>query len=445
MVKFYFVACIIFLGAACAKTPVTTVSVHINGRAVDAPLLYTPDSTYRLALDSTGSATVILAEGFRPGYAELRCGLVKLPLYVEPDKSFDVSLGFRGKKVVPEFAGAGAAVNEYLNKQPGEYPDFKLDEAQFIQALEDMKKVEYAHLDSLGFGEGFVNVEKQRLHYLIYRYFELYPGYHAYYTQQEDFKPSDIYYNRMHTLIREDESLLGLDVYRTLLTDFVRIYSTKDLETGDALAHLKAKLDYIDKNMSNPAVVSFLVNRFVTDYVSSAGVDDLAEFESVYRAKVISAEDREKFEEICAEWAKVKKSQPSPPFQFADIDGKKFGLQDFAGKYVLIDVWATWCPPCRSEIPALKELEHQFKDKNIAFVSISCDQDIADWEKMVKGGTLGGIQLHYGGDREFMKAYRIRSIPRFILLDREGYIISANMTRPSNPKTAETLENLEGI
>ena len=64
---------------------------------------------------------------------------------------------------------------------------------------------------------------------------------------------------------------------------------------------------------------------------------------------------------------------------------------------------------------------------------------------MVKGGTLGGIQLHDGGDREFMKAYRIRSIPRFILLDREGYIISANMTRPSNPKTAETLENLEGI
>lgn len=130
----------------------------------------------------------------------------------------------------------------------------------------------------------------------------------------------------------------------------------------------------------------------------------------------------------------MKKGQASPAFRFADIDGKEVGLQDFAGKYVMIDVWATWCPPCRAEIPALKKLEQQFKDKNIVFVSISCDQKIADWEKMVREDGLGGIQLHNGGDEEFMNAYRIRSIPRFILLDREGNIISANMTRPSNPK-----------
>lgn len=445
MGKFCLIVCIISLGIACSKAPVTTVSVHINGKAVGDPSLYTPDSTYRLTLDSTGSAAVILADGFKAGYAELRYGLMKLPLYLEPDKSFDVSLGFKGRKVMPEFAGAGAAVNEYLNKQHREYPDFKLDETQFIKVLEDMEKAEYARLDSLGFSDEFVNIEKQRLHYLIYNNFKLYPGYHAYYTRQEDFEPSEIYYNRMRSLIREDESLLILDEYRSLLAAFVQTYSTKDLETQNALAHLKAKLDYIDKNMNNPAVVSFLVNRFVTDYVSRAGIDDLPEYEAFYNAKVISPEDRAKFKEICAEWAKVKKGQASPAFRFADIDGKEVGLQDFAGKYVMIDVWATWCPPCRAEIPALKKLEQQFKDKNIVFVSISCDQKIADWEKMVREDGLGGIQLHNGGDEEFMNAYRIRSIPRFILLDREGNIISANMTRPSNPETVKTLENLEGI
>lgn len=445
MIKFYGIACLLIFGVACTKVPVTTVSVHIDGKAVGDPALVTPDSTYRMPLDSTGSATVILAEGFKAGYGELRYGMMKMPLYVEPDKSFDVSLSFKGKRVMPEFAGAGAAVNEYLNKRRGEYPDFKQDEAAFIRTLDDRIKAEYAHLDSLGFSSEFVNLEKKRIQYLIYRNLELYPGYHAYYTQQEGFQPSEIYYNRMRTMIREDESLLGLNEYHSLLADFVQAYSTKDIETRNALVRLQATLDFIDKNMSNPAVVSFLVNQFVTDYVSRAGVDDLDEFEAFYRAKVIDADDRAKFEELCAEWAKLKKGQPSPDFLFSDIDGKKVGLPDFAGKYVFIDVWATWCPPCRKEIPTLKELEHRFKGRNIVFVSISCDQKAADWEKMVKEEGLGGIQLHYGGDQEFMNAYKIRTIPRFILLDREGCIVSANMTRPSNPETVKTLENLPGI
>ena len=443
--KFYLIACIIFLGVACTKAPVTTFSVHVNGRSAGKLALHTPDSTFQLALDSMGSATVILPGGLRPGYGELKYGLIRLPLYVEPDKSLDVSLNFKDRKMTPEFSGAGAAVNEYLNGRHGEHPDYKLDETAFIQVLEDRKKAEYAHLDSLGFGDGFVNTEKQRLLYSIYQYFRLYPGYHAYYTQQEGFQPSAVYYDRMRELIREDESLLALEEYKTLLADFVQTYSTKDLQSPNALARLKVTLDYIDKNMSNSAVVSFLVNKFVTDYVSRAGVDDLTEFEAFYNAKVISPEDRAKFKEICDEWAKVKKGQASPAFQFSDINGNKVGLQDFAGKYVLIDVWATWCPPCRKEIPALKELEHRFKDRNIVFVSISCDQKVADWEKMVKEEKLGGIQLHNGGDQEFMNAYMIRTIPRFILLDREGRIITANMTRPSNPETVKTLESLEGI
>ena len=58
---------------------------------------------------------------------------------------------------------------------------------------------------------------------------------------------------------------------------------------------------------------------------------------------------------------------------------------------------------------------------------------------------LGGIQLHTGGDRAFMNAYRVRTIPRFILLDKEGKILNLDMTRPSDPATLKTLEALKGI
>lgn len=117
-------------------------------------------------------------------------------------------------------------------------------------------------------------------------------------------------------------------------------------------------------------------------------------------------------------------------------------IDDLKGKYVYIDVWATWCGPCRGEIPALKGLEHTYEGKDIHFVSISCDKDKKAWENMVKKEELKGVQLHMGTDRSFMDAYYINGIPRFILLDRNGNIVSANMSRPSNAQTAAKFDEL---
>ena len=101
----------------------------------------------------------------------------------------------------------------------------------------------------------------------------------------------------------------------------------------------------------------------------------------------------------------------------------------------------------RIELMRLKQgiMEKKMHGKKIVFVSISCDKDKAAWEKMVKEQGLGGVQLHNGGDREFMTAFGIRGIPRFILLDKEGKIVNPNMTRPSNPETEKTLKALKGI
>ena len=141
----------------------------------------------------------------------------------------------------------------------------------------------------------------------------------------------------------------------------------------------------------------------------------------------------------------LKAGDQSPEFKYLDINGKEVSLSDLKGKYVYIDTWATWCGPCTYEIPFLKELEKKMHGKNIVFVSISCDKDKAAWEKMVKEKELGGIQLHIGDDRSFMNAFTIKTIPRFILLDREGKVINPAMTRPSNAETEKTLTALEGI
>ena len=126
--------------------------------------------------------------------------------------------------------------------------------------------------------------------------------------------------------------------------------------------------------------------------------------------------------------------KPSPKFvDYENYKGGTTSLDDLKGKYVYIDVWATWCPPCRAEIPYLKKIEKKYHGKNIEFVSISLDEDNDHeaWKNMIADKEMGGTQLYAGGDSEFVEGYRIDGIPRFILIDDEGNIVNDNAPRPS--------------
>ena len=94
---------------------------------------------------------------------------------------------------------------------------------------------------------------------------------------------------------------------------------------------------------------------------------------------------------------------------------------------------------------SMEELEKQFEGRNITFLGLSVDSDKARWEAKVRSGEMPGIQLYLGNENDFLNAYEVRSIPRFILLDREGRIINPEMTRPSSEGTAGFLLALEGI
>jgi len=135
----------------------------------------------------------------------------------------------------------------------------------------------------------------------------------------------------------------------------------------------------------------------------------------------------------------------SPDFKnYENFKGGTTSLKDLKGKYVYIDVWATWCRPCLGEIPHLQKLEEEFKGKNIHFVSISVDRESAKetWKKMILDKKMGGIQLFAVKGDSFANEYKISSIPRFILLDPKGIVVKSHMSRPSNPKTRETLKKL---
>ena len=136
----------------------------------------------------------------------------------------------------------------------------------------------------------------------------------------------------------------------------------------------------------------------------------------------------------------------SPSFDYENHKGGKTKLEDFKGKYVYIDVWATWCGPCRAEIPSLKKMEEMYHDKNIVFVSISVDvdKDHEKWKNFVSEKQLGGVQLFAdkNWNSDFMLSYGINSIPRFILIDPNGKVVKGNALRPSSPQLKEELDKL---
>jgi len=159
------------------------------------------------------------------------------------------------------------------------------------------------------------------------------------------------------------------------------------------------------------------------------------------------------FAQIAALKEKLPKGAPSPTFDgYENFKGGKTSLKDLKGKYVYVDVWATWCGPCKAEIPSLKKVEKAYHGKNIEFVSISIDDDRShggswekaneDWKKMVADKELEGIQLFApkGWQSDFVQGYMIKGIPRFILIDPNGNIVDASAPRPSSPALIELFD-----
>ncbi|RZJ52432.1 MAG: TlpA family protein disulfide reductase [Flavobacterium sp.] len=138
--------------------------------------------------------------------------------------------------------------------------------------------------------------------------------------------------------------------------------------------------------------------------------------------------------------------KPSPDFDYENYKGGKTKLSDLKGKYVYIDLWATWCAPCRAEIPFLQKIEEKYHGKNIEFVSISIDKlkDNDKWKKFVADKNLGGIQLFADKDWEskFVTDYGVMGIPRFILIDPKGNIVNSDAFRPSDPALENQLNTL---
>ena len=131
-------------------------------------------------------------------------------------------------------------------------------------------------------------------------------------------------------------------------------------------------------------------------------------------------------------------------FTYPDKDGNDVALSDFVGSVVYVDVWATWCGPCRAEMPFLHDLEAEYSDKNVTFIGVSVDveKDRQVWLDMMEEKDMKGVQIFADGWSQITKDYAINGIPRFMLFDTEGNVSNLNADRPSSDDIRPALDAL---
>ncbi|MDH7460148.1 TlpA disulfide reductase family protein [Chitinophagaceae bacterium 26-R-25] len=120
----------------------------------------------------------------------------------------------------------------------------------------------------------------------------------------------------------------------------------------------------------------------------------------------------------------LKPGMPVPAISYPDNNGVMQGLEQYKGKYVLIDFWASWCGPCRQAIPRVKDLYEKYKDKGFDIVSVSIDDSKKAWAKAMEEEGMPWKQLLSPDKNATMKNFLFSGIPTIYLIDKQGNIVS---------------------
>jgi thiol-disulfide isomerase/thioredoxin len=134
--------------------------------------------------------------------------------------------------------------------------------------------------------------------------------------------------------------------------------------------------------------------------------------------------------------------RPAPAIELKDGNGTAFRLADYKGKVVLVNFWATWCGPCKIEIPWFIEFEQNYKDKGFAVLGISMDEEGWDIVKPYATTTKINYRLAIGDEITAQKYGGVESLPTTYLLDKQGRIAATHVGLVSKKDYQHDIETL---
>ncbi len=402
--------------------------------------------TIKISYDGSFLDTLKVAEGNYLFYD----GENRIPLYIKNGANLIVNYNSSDFQKTYKISGFGSEISQYLFNKGSKESEIKgegtkvytLDEGEYKTVFQKIKEETTEMISSAnGISEDFKAKEKKNIQFAYLNAINRYQRYHAHYSKLPDFEVSEHFLDELQNVNYTDEASFNFsNEYRKLVTNFYEDNASKLAEKdtlGEFIAFLKVTSEIPSEIIKNKLL--FNNAKYAITYTEN--------LEEYYKTFMEASTNKKQKEEITKSYNKLKtvaKGEPSPKFNnYENFAGGTTSLDDLKGKYVYIDVWATWCGPCKAEIPSLKRIEKKYHNKNISFVSISVDRkkDHDKWLKMVKDKDLKGFQLFADKDwnSNFVKEYLILGIPRFILIDPKGNIVNSNAPRPSDKTKLEDL------
>jgi thiol-disulfide isomerase/thioredoxin len=231
------------------------------------------------------------------------------------------------------------------------------------------------------------------------------------------------------------------EVHSWLFTDNL-LWSLPDV------AEFKKCFDTIESNFKN-LPRDYLLSRLMWRAYSK-GLDLPVGYEKKYRHYSKDRDYKRVVNKTKRERRRTDRDQKGIENQLLLADGKTVisleeVLANYKGKFVLIDLWGSWCMPCIRQIPYLKQLETKYSKDKIAFISISLDNQTKSWHRAMRTtgvDTTNNYLLLNANRTSFCKTYDINVIPRFLLIDPNGKVINDNTPLPADDSLVQLLDGL---
>ena len=406
------------------------VNGNIENSIGDSVVFERNGDVLKFPIDEQGNFRAAFKE--QPGYYRFGYKREYTDCYLTPGDSLMMTANIRQFDETLKYEGANAAVNNYLaakmmlKSEQGRKMNirqlYKMPQDSFVDHFKTAKSELVSLLKSVDLPSNFSQKEEANINYEMLANIMNYESYHKYFAGIDSVVLTEALTSLYDTIdFSRNDDFESIPEYRNIVVDHF---------TNCDLPECLEKLSEVDSWAIRNTVISRL-----NDWMSP-GAKDLTNCVDKMLALASDEELKANVQKNYDSMKMLIKGNSSPAFNFKNVNDQMVALEDLKGKNVYIDVWATWCGPCKMEIPHLKELESDYHDKNIEFVSISVDvpKDEQKWKDMVADKELKGVQLisDNGWNTGFVEQYLIKGIPRFILLDDKGQIISADAPRPSS-------------
>lgn len=373
-------------------------------------------------------------------YYQLKGTAFYADLFLQPGDTLAIEADASDYVNTVSISGNSAAENEVLqalqvvkSEQQSAFVNLSNeDEVAFADTLNAQLQQRVALWEGKDLNPAFVKMEGLKKDLAEVAMWMKYNVYHPYMTKDTTYETSESIKAKVASLNPNKKEYLNVLDAMATFSDAIDFKLQQEKEWEDFAAYQLAKFELASTWITDAEVKEKLNFFLLKNHIKYSGIDDVNDHLEVFLATSQNQEMKTELNELAAPWKLIAKGEMATDLAMVNMQGEPVNLSDFKGKYVYIDFWATWCGPCKAEIPFLEKLQEEFHNENVAFVSISVDKTQEPWKKMVEEKSLKGFQLHAAESSDKIKeVYRVFSIPRFMILDLEGKIVDSNADRPS--------------